>query len=209
MGAGSYTKRKQKKIYYNSQPPPAGRGFLYMFKKIKDNTFQFFLLKASFLYGSCYFLYEFVVKRTTNGDQLFIRKIINLCQWIFDLLGYKTFASREVNDVQVFGIDGSNGVWIGGPCNGVTLMFLFAIFVVAYPGNLKNKLWYVPAGILVVHSINILRILALALIANSYPSYLNFNHTYTFTFIAYSAVFGLWMLWVNKLSKTKSVETQP
>ncbi len=180
-----------------------------MFKKIKDNTFQFFLLKASVLYGLCYFLYEFVIKRTTNGDQLFIRQIINLCQWIFDGLGYKTFASREVNDVQVFGIDGSNGVWIGGPCNGITLMFLFAIFVIAYPGNLKNKLWYVPTGILVVHSINILRILALALIANYYPSYLNFNHTYTFTFIAYSAVFGLWMLWVNKLSKTKFVETQP
>ena len=180
-----------------------------MFKKIKDNTFQFFLLKASLLYSLCYFLYEFIVKRITNGDQLFIRQINNLCQWIFKQLGYKTFASREVNDVQVFGIDGSNGVWIGGPCNGITLMFLFAIFVIAYPGNLKNKLWYVPTGILIVHSINILRILALALIANSYPAFLDFNHTYTFTFIAYSAVFGLWMLWINKFSKTKSIEAKP
>lgn len=35
------------------------------------------------------------------------------------------------------------------------------------------------------------------------PQYLNFNHTYTFTFIAYSVVFGLWILWVNKFSDTK------
>lgn len=175
-----------------------------MLAKLKKNTFQFFILKASILYGLCYFLYEFIIKRNTKGDQLFIREIINLSQWIFNLLGYKTFASKEVNDVQVFGIDGSNGVWIGGPCNGITLMFLFAVFVIAYPGNIKNKLWYVPLGILIVHTINILRIIALALIAYYYPQYLDFNHTYTFTFVAYSAVFGLWMLWVNKFAKTKN-----
>jgi len=119
-------------------------------------------------------------------------------------MGYKTFASKEVDDIQVFGIDGSNGVWIGGPCNGITLMFLFAVFVIAYPGNIKNKLWYLPAGIITVFLINILRIIALAMIALHNPQYLDFNHTYTFTFIAYSAVFGLWMLWVNKFSGTKT-----
>ena len=64
-----------------------------MFSKLKNNTFQLFILKASLLYGLCYFLYEFIIKRNTNGDQLFIREIINLCQWILDLAGYKTFAS--------------------------------------------------------------------------------------------------------------------
>lgn len=173
-----------------------------MLQKLKQNKFQYFILKASLLYGSCYFLYEFILKRITKGDQLFIRQIINLCQWILEQMGYKTFASRDVNDMQVFGIDGSNGVWIGGPCNGITLMFLFAIFVIAYPGNIKNKLWYVPLGIVIVHTINIIRIIALALIANYNYEYLDFNHTYTFTFLAYSAVFGLWMLWVNKFSNT-------
>lgn len=173
-----------------------------MLYKLKKNKFQYFIIKASLLYGSCYFLYEFILKHLTKGDQLFVRQIINLCQWILEQMGYKTFASAEVNDVQVFGIDGSNGVWIGGPCNGITLMFLFAIFVIAYPGSIKNKLWYVPLGILIVHSINIIRIIALALISYYNYEYLDFNHTYTFTFLAYSAVFGLWMLWVNKFSNT-------
>ena len=193
-------------MFYNSTLRQLAEGFLYMLAKIKNNKFQFFILKAGILYGLCYFLYEFIVKRTTRGDQLFIREIINLCKWIFDLMGYKTFASKEVNDFQVFGIDGSNGVWIGGPCNGITLMFLFAIFVVAYPGNVKNKLWYVPLGIFIVHTINIARIIALAFIAKYDYTYLDFNHTYTFTFLAYSAVFGLWMIWVNKLSGTKISE---
>lgn len=172
-----------------------------MYKYIKNNSFVLFILKSGILYCICYFLYEFIIKRNTKGDQFFIREIINFCSWILNKMGYLTFASKEVNDVQVFGIDGSNGVWIGGPCNGITLMFLFAVFIIAYPGNFKNKLWYIPLGVLIVHFINIFRIIGLVFIEHYYPSFLDFNHTYTFTFLAYMAVFALWMLWVNKFSK--------
>jgi len=167
------------------------------------NTFHKFLLKASLLYVLCYFFYEFILKEHTNFDQYFIRVIINACEKILSFLNYKTFSSREINDFQVFGIDGSNGVWIGGPCNGITLMFLFAIFIIAYPGNSKHKLWYLPLGIILVYGLNLLRIVSLSLIAYYKPSYLEFNHTYTFTFIAYSFVFSLWMLWANKFSNEK------
>jgi exosortase family protein XrtF len=165
------------------------------------NTFHKFLLKAGLLYAVCYFVYELILKKYTRFDQYFIRIIINACEQILSFLNYKTFSSKEINDFQVFGIDGSNGVWIGGPCNGITLMFLFAIFIIAYPGNLKHKLWYLPLGMILVYGLNLFRIISLSLIAYYNPSYLEFNHTYTFTFIAYSFVFSLWMLWVNKFSK--------
>ena len=55
---------------------------------------------------------------------------------------------------------------------------------------------------------NITRIISLALIAHYYPQYLNFNHTYTFTFVAYAIVFALWMLWVNKFSTEKRIENK-
>lgn len=166
----------------------------------KLNTFQKFILKSIILYGLFYFIYELILKKYTSFDQYFIRIIINLCTDILTLLDFKTFASKEINDFQVFGIDGSNGVWIGGPCNGITLMFLFAIFIIAYPGNFKNKLWYLPIGVILVYTINIIRIISLAVLAFYYPQYLNFNHTYTFTFIAYLFVFFLWMLWTNKFT---------
>ncbi len=173
-----------------------------MFDKIVKNKFYFFILKASLLYSFLYVFYEFYIKIYTNIDQLFIRKIINVCTFILETIGYKIFASKEINDFQVFGVDGSNGVWIGGGCNGITLMFLFAIFVIAYPGSIKNKLWYLPIGIILVNIINIIRIVGLSLLSLYAPNYLEFNHTYTFTFMAYSIVFALWMLWVNKFSKT-------
>jgi exosortase family protein XrtF len=173
-----------------------------MFDKIVKNKFYFFILKASLLYSFLYVFYEFYIKIYTNIYQLFIRKIINVCTFILESMGYKTFASKEINDFQVFGVDGSNGVWIGGGCNGITLMFLFAIFVIAYPGNFKNKLWYLPLGIILVNIINIIRIVGLSLMSLYAPNYLDFNHTYTFTFIVYSIVFALWMFWVNKFSKS-------
>lgn len=172
-----------------------------MLSKFRQNKFYFFLLKAFTLYGLSYFLYEFIIKKYTPLDQIFIRKIINVSSWGLEMLGYKTFASKDINDLQVMGIDGSNGVWIGGPCNGITLMFLFAIFVISYPGSVKHKLWYVPLGILAVHTLNIIRIVSLAIIAFHDPYSLDFNHTYTFTFIAYSFVFMLWMIWVNKYAE--------
>lgn len=178
--------------------------FSDIFSKIKKNIFILFIIKTGVLYGLSYFVYEFFIKPSTRIDQLLIRKIINFCEVILNLLGYKTFASKETDDIQVFGIDGSNGVWIGGPCNGITLMFLFAIFVLAYPGNQKNKFWFIPLGILFVHLINVFRIIALAIIAYYYPQYLDFNHTYTFTFLVYTLVFALWILWVNRFS-TRSV----
>ena len=175
-----------------------------MFDKLIKNKFHFFILKASILYGFSYVVYEFFIKKYTTYDQLFIRKIIEVCTYMLKLFGFKTFASKVLNDFQVFGIDGSNGVWIGGGCNGITLMFLFAIFVIAYPGSFKHKWWYLPLGILIIYSINIIRIVGLAMMALYMPQYLEFNHTYTFTFIAYSIVFALWMLWVNKFAKLSS-----
>lgn len=191
-----------KKHCFNSLIPAHSGDFLYMFDKIVKNKFYVFILKASLLYSSLYIFYEFYIKTYTNVDQLFIRQIINVCTFILETMGYKTFASKEINDFQVFGVDGSNGVWIGGGCNGITLMFLFAIFVIAYPGSIRNKLWYLPLGIVLVNIINIIRIVSLSLLSLYAPNYLEFNHTYTFTFAVYSIVFVLWMLWVNKFSKS-------
>jgi exosortase family protein XrtF len=103
--------------------------------------------------------------------------------------------------MRTLGIDGTHGLWIGDPCNGITLFALFTGFVIAYPGPVKRKIWFIPLGLFAIHIVNILRIVALAFITLYAPSYLEFNHTYTFTIIVYSFVFFLWMLWANKFSK--------
>lgn len=172
---------------------------------IRSNAFLRFIFTAGILYLVLYLVYQFIVKTYTFYDQKFIGQIIESADTVLKLAGYKTFKVLQDRDFQVIGIDGSNGVWVGSNCNAITLFSLFAVFIIAYPGNQKNKLWYIPAGIIAIHVLNILRVVGLAMIANSYPEYLNFNHTFTFTFLVYAFIFLLWIIWVNKFANSASV----
>ena len=166
----------------------------------KPNAFIKFLITAGILYLLLFLIHQFVIKRYTLYDQKFIGSIISATDVVLQLIGYKTFTVLQDRDMQVVGIDGSNGVWVGSNCNAISLFILFSAFILAYPGNQKAKFWFIPAGIVTIHILNILRVTALAVIANSYPQYLNFNHTYTFTFLVYLFIFWLWILWVNKFA---------
>lgn len=167
---------------------------------IKQNRLLKFLITSSLTYFCLHLLFEYVIKKHTTIDQSFIAFIINSSDAVLNLLGYNTFKTISDTDYQVIGIDGSNGVWIGSSCNAITLFSLFTVFIAAYPGHQKSKLWFIPMGIFLIHILNIIRIVALSLIAFYNPDYLDFNHTYTFTFIIYGFIFFLWVTWVNKFS---------
>jgi exosortase family protein XrtF len=167
---------------------------------LKQNAFVRFLLSAAAIYLLFYLLHQFIIRRHSYYDQNFIGLIIESTDVFLNFLGYTTFKVLQDRDVQVIGIDGSNGVWVGSNCNAISLFILFLVFIVAYPGNQKHKLWFIPAGLVAIHFLNIMRVTALAIVALKYPAYLDFNHTYTFTFLVYAFIFMLWMVWVNKFS---------
>ena len=163
-----------------------------------------FLLKAGATYALLYLIHQFILKRYTFYDQDFIGLIIRSSDLLLKLLGYKTFLVLQDSDFQVIGVDGSGGVWVGSECNALSLFILFTVFVLWYPGHQKAKWWFIPFGILTIHLLNIIRVVALALIANYNPLALDFNHTYTFTFIVYGYIFLLWVWWVNRFASRKS-----
>lgn len=195
----NYTKNVKKVL---KQPDNQASGLIFgaMPNTILKNRFVKFLLISSVTYTVLYVFYEFIIKKHTFIDQGFIRIIINSSDILLKLFGYETFKVLDDREFQVIGIDGSNGVWIGAACNAMTLFFLFSVFVLAYPGHQKSKIWFVPLGILSIHILNILRVSALALIAFYKPSLLDFNHTYTFTFLVYGYIFLLWIIWSNKFA---------
>lgn len=167
---------------------------------VKQNAFVKFIFLAGTLYLLLYLLYQFVIKQYTYYDQKFIASIITSAEFLVNILGFRTYKDLNDRDLQVIGIDGSTGVWVGSNCNAITLFGLFAVFIIAYPGHQKSKLWFIPAGILAIHILNIFRVIALMFINYRASEYLDFNHTYTFTFIVYAFIFLLWMIWINKFS---------
>jgi exosortase family protein XrtF len=172
-----------------------------MFQFAKKNPAAFFLLKALLLYIFWYLFYELWLHPKGYLDALVIDNLIKSGEFIISNLGYRLIPEPDPEwAIRTLGIDGTHGIWIGDPCNGITLFALFTGFVIAYPGPLKSKLWFIPLGLVTIHIVNIIRIVALVLITLYAPQYLDFNHTYTFTILVYSYVFFLWMIWSNKLA---------
>ena len=174
---------------------------------LKNKTTHFFVF-ASVLYLAWYLLYEFFVKPHTLIDAKLISLIIANAAFILKLFGYTVYQSIEDENIQLIGVDGSHPLWIGSPCNALTLFMFFALFVIAFPGKTKRKLWFIPLGIVVIHIINVLRIVALIIINYHAPQYTEFNHTYTFTILVYSIIFLLWMWWVSSSLKEMNVNEE-
>jgi exosortase family protein XrtF len=171
------------------------------FKALQNPLIRFLFLSTG-IYLTWYFVYEFYLHSHTSFDKVVIDTLVRWAETTLQLIGYQTtdYSSADVLFREHIGIAGSNGVTIGAPCDGVILYALFIVFVLAFPGPFKHKLWYIPIGALSVFYLNVLRIVALAIIMSVNEEWLAFNHDYTFTIIVYAYVFALWMIWVQRFS---------
>lgn len=155
-----------------------------------------FLLALLCFYLGWYLLYNLWLHPAETIDLFVIDITIASSRWLLQNMGYVVFTGVE----RVIGVDGTGGLWIGDNCNGIALFALFTGFIIAYPGNWKKKLVFIPAGILLIQVLNILRVVGLAILDTHSRTWTEFNHTYTFTIVIYAVIFLLWMAWTNKIS---------
>ena len=163
----------------------------------RDRALVRFLLTGVGGYALWYVVYEAVLKPFTRLDEAVIASLVHGTRGIGSLLGAEMRIGAGPWPTEV-GLVGHAGVTIGTPCDGVVLFALFAVFVAAFPGNWKHKLWFVPAGIAVLFGVNLGRVVALTFIQAHVPELLKFNHDYTFTVGVYGVVLGLWYVYVTQ-----------
>ena len=85
-------------------------------------------------------------------------------------------------------------------CNGISVIILFASFVIAFTGKFKHTVLYILVGSLSIHILNIARIALLCVLIYDFPEYEAILHGVIFPLIIYGFVFLLWVIWVNKFS---------
>lgn len=90
-------------------------------------------------------------------------------------------------------------------CNAISIIILFASFVLSFFGKLKLTLLYLLAGAVIVYAMNIIRIAILAIGIYEYPEYTDFLHSIIFPLIIYGTVFILWLIWVRIYSRKHNV----
>ena len=159
------------------------------------STFRFFAT-AFVAYVVWSVAYEQALKPKTMLDEVVIGHMVSATECVMQALEWPvgTYPQAATHRNRV-GVAGHVGVRIGAPCDGVALFALFTIFVLAFPGAVLPKIWFIPAGIAVLHAANILRVVLLVRIQVIAPEWLEFNHDYTFTVFVYGLVFALWHLW--------------
>jgi len=126
------------------------------------------------------FLTDTVIKGTTAG---------------LTILGYDTRGEGDM----VF-IDNQPVVLVADACNGLELFALYIGFLLCFPGKWKYKVIFIPAGIILIYLINVIREIVLALNYKFFQNTFDFNHKYTYVFIVYIFVFAIWRFWLNKYS---------
>lgn len=115
-----------------------------------------------------------------------------------NLIGYDT----EVQG-RMIRVAGTEGILLDRGCVGRNLLGLFAGFLIAFPGRIISKLWYIPMGLLIINFINILRISALALTLKYAPEYFDINHHAIFQYVVLAATFLMWYIWIVKINKPR------
>jgi exosortase/archaeosortase family protein len=170
---------------------------------MKSNKFiLIFLSKTILLYLIWFITYDLWLKKVGDLDNLILDNLVYLS---FEILFFFNFNTNlDFHTISI--VDSTVTVFVGSGCNGLELFALFTGFVIAFKGSWINKMWFIPAGIFIIHFFNIMRIISLILIGRFSPLWLDFNHKYTFTIVLYCLTFLLWMLWVKYFSITKKEE---
>ncbi len=151
-----------------------------------------------------YVAYQYFLKDQTMMDEYLIHSMVVSAESVLRWLGYGLY---EINTTELrwqIGIADSLGMLqIGAPCDGLVLFALFAVFILAFPGPARRKLWFIPAGIGLIHLANLVRVVSLVIIQFNRPESLKFNHDYTWTVLIYAFIFWLWYLWAVRFSQVK------
>lgn len=82
-------------------------------------------------------------------------------------------------------------------CNGISVMILFVSFVLAFAKSFKTTISFIGIGLVVIYIINLLRLVALAIIKYELPQYDHISHDILFPAIIYGTVILLWIYWVR------------
>lgn len=167
--------------------------------------FFVFLLKFFLVYACLSILYKLYLNQFEDPllykvDGL-TQMVANQTQKLLEFLNFdcKLHLHETESSVKLM-LNGKYLSRIVEGCNAVSVMILFAAFVVAFTGKLKHTLLFILGGIIIIHVLNILRIALLNIALLYYPESQEILHGVVFPLFIYGVVFGLWVIWVNKYS---------
>ena len=90
-------------------------------------------------------------------------------------MAYQVFWPSALIDKHILGYDintlnttiyfPNNGyITVNGSCSGLKQFYQWIFLMVLFPGPWRQKLWYIPLGLIIIHLVNIMRIVILSVV---------------------------------------------
>ena len=122
--------------------------------------------------------------------EVWAKVYLKIAYFVLTITGFKTTVSYP--DRKLWLTNSSDAIVVAFDCLGVNLFFIYMIFIIAYPGKVKHKLWFLPIGVLVIFLLNALRMAALTIVVAKHPDQMDLYHHFIFQAVIYLCIFALW-----------------
>lgn len=129
----------------------------------------------------------------------FVRvNLIYVSGFVLEIFGLSTTPGNYV-----IGIEGTSGMAVGNYCLALQLWFFFVGLVLVFPSPWKHKLWFAALGLLVIHLLNVVRVVVLGWLLAYAPEYFDFNHYYALRGAVFVAIFLLFRPYLKHFASQK------
>ena len=153
-----------------------------------------------FLY-SLYLQYDW---GSQNHPDYITNLVAEQARSVSETLGYETKTYIDVAEPWVlYYVDNQFVLRVVEGCNSVSVLLLFAAFVMAFWQGLKRTLLFLFAGVVLLYGFNVVRVALFGIGLYEYPEYSTFLHDIAFPLFIYGVLFALWIVWIRSKMKNR------
>lgn len=128
---------------------------------------------------------------------------------VLQAFGYETFSMAYEKNASVrIGIKDRFVVQVIEGCNAVSVIILFLSFILAFFAGWKKTILFIFGGSVLIYTLNVLRIALITTGIYHYPQHTDLLHEILFPLFIYGVVFLLWIIWVNRYQKPKTLKDE-
>ena len=92
-------------------------------------------------------------------------------------------------------------MYINESCSGFKQKVQILVLFILFPGPWKHKLWFIPAAIVSMFFVNVIRVIGLSYAMIYWPQHWDFIHLWIMRPFYYVAIFIMGVIWVEKFRK--------
>lgn len=179
---------------------------LWIFGKVKNNNVKginsLFDVAAfiiiTFLFHKLWWYFAVEIKSISaviNTAEWLAHQVFTASYWIIHHTYDTTAWTEPINTIRF----SNNGyITVNESCSGLKQFYQIIVLFILFPGPWMKKLWFIPMSIVIMHGVNIFRIVVLGMVTLWLPDHWHFAHDWILRPFFYVVIFMLWVWWVEK-----------